>query len=150
MAAVSETRACLRIFGDDLDPDAISALLGASPTSSAKKGEDRLGPNGIKRGTERTGRWLLEVAPRIPGDLDGQIVELLSPLNPDIAMWRDLVARFLADIYCGFFMCERNEHLELRPETLVMIGSRALSLGVELYDPTPTEDVGKTESSREA
>lgn len=39
MAAVSKTRASLRIFGDDLDPDEISALLSASPTLSGKNGK---------------------------------------------------------------------------------------------------------------
>jgi len=139
MAAVYETLTSLRIFGDDLDPDEISALLGASPTSSAKKGEDRVNRDGIKRGVERTGRWLLEAVPRQPEDLDSQIVELLSPLTGDIAVWRSLVTRFKADIFCGFFMEESNEGLELRPETLEMMGARGLSLGLDIYGARPEE-----------
>ncbi len=132
MAAVSKTRASLRIFGDDLDPDEISALLGAPPTLSGKKGEVRVDARGVER-TARTGRWLLQVTRRQPGDLDGQLVELLSPLTPDTGVWRSLVARFKADIFCGLFMDEGNEGLELRPETLEMIGSRGLSLGFDIY-----------------
>ena len=56
-----------------------------------------------------------------------------SPLTPDTGVWRSLVARFKADIFCGLFMDEGNEGLELRPETLEMIGSRGLSLGFDIY-----------------
>src|SRR5258708_173934 len=103
----------LRFFGDDLESDFISMLLGASPSSSAKKGEDRVNRDGIKRGTARTGRWLLEAASRTPGDLDSQIVELLSLLTSDLAVWRELTDRFSAELYCGLFMSESNDGLEL-------------------------------------
>jgi hypothetical protein len=138
MPGISRTRASLRIFGDDLDPDEISALLGALPNSSATKGEISVDKRGIER-TARTGRWLLQVAHRQPGDLDGQIVELLSLLTPDTAVWRSLVARFEANIFCGLFMKESNEGFELRPETLEMIGSRGLRLGLDIYCSSPRE-----------
>jgi len=138
MAAVSETKASLRIFGDDLDPDGISALLGAAPTSSARKGEATLGGRGIER-TARTGRWSLQAAPRRPGDLDSQIVELLSRLTLDIGVWRRLVAQYRADISCGLFMKEVNEGLEFRPETLEMIGARGLKLALDIYCFPPDE-----------
>jgi uncharacterized protein DUF4279 len=142
MAAVSKTRASLRIFGDDLDPDEISALLGAPPTLSGKKGEVRADKRGIEQ-TARTGRWLLRVNHRQPGDLDSQLVELLSPLTPDIEVWRSLVTRFKADIFCGLFMKESNEGLGLRPETLEMIGSRGLPLGFDIYG-APSEETEKS------
>ncbi len=131
-APVSDTTASLRFFGDDLDPDAISVLLGASPTSSARKGEIWINSRGVKR-TARTGRWLLEAVRSQPGDLDNQLVELLSPLTQDIEVWRSLVAQFSGDIFCGLFMEEGNEGVELRAETLVMIGARGLSLGFDIY-----------------
>lgn len=138
MADVSRTRASLRIFGDDLDPDEISALLGAPPTLSGKKGEVRVDQRGVEQ-IATTGRWLLRVASRQPGDLDGQLVELLSPLTPDTAVWRSLVARFKADIFCGLFLKEMNQGFELRPETLEMIGSRGLPLGFDIYSAPPEE-----------
>jgi uncharacterized protein DUF4279 len=76
---------------------------------------------------------LLQADPRRPGDLDSQIADLLSPLTADTAIWQRLVAKFEADIFCGLFMEESNEGLELRPETLAMIGSRGLSLGFDMY-----------------
>jgi hypothetical protein len=142
MAAVSKTRASLRIFGDDLDPDEISALLGVPPTLSEKKGEVRIDKRGVEQ-ISRTGRWLLQVTRRQPGDLDSQLVELLSPLTPDTGVWRSLVARFKLDIFCGLFMKESNEGLELRPETLEMISSRGLSLGFDIYG-APSEETDES------
>jgi Domain of unknown function (DUF4279) len=139
----------LRFFGDDLEPDFISTLLGASPSSSAKKGEDRIDRYGTKRGIERTGRWLREAANRTPGDLDSQIVELLSPLTSDLAIWRELTDRFSADLYCGLFMSESNDGLELQPDTLAMIGSRGLSLELQLYAPLSPGDGDTKESDLE-
>lgn len=136
MSGVGRTRASLRIFGDDLDSDSVSDLLGASPSSSARKGEVWVSKRGIEH-TARTGRWLLQVVCRQPGDLDSQLVELLSQLTSDAAVWRSLAARFKADIFCGLFMEESNEGLELRPETLKMIGSRGLSVGFDIYGPPP-------------
>ena len=149
MAALSESVVSLRFFGDDLDHDAISALLGAKPTSSTKKGEERVSPDGVKRSVVRTNGWLLDAPRRMPGDLDGQIVELLSPLTSDLATWRELTDRFSADLYCGLFMRESNDGLELQPETLAMIGSRGLSLGLELYAPLSLEDGDTKESDLE-
>lgn len=140
MAGIGRTRASLRIFGDDLDPDAISKLLGASPTLSSRKGGVRIDSRGIEH-TERTGRWLLQADCRRPGGLDCQIVELFSQLTSDIAVWRSLAARFKADIFCGLFMEESNEGFELRAETLVMIGSRGLSVDFDIYGPFLEEDV---------
>jgi hypothetical protein len=132
VAGIYRTRASLRFFGDDLDPEAVSALLGASPTSSARKGEAWTSKRGTQE-TARTGWWLLHVARRQPGDLDRQLVELLSPLTSDTAVWRSLVTRYKADIFCGLFMKDGNEGLVLRPETLAMIGACGLSLGFDIY-----------------
>lgn len=143
MAVIGRTRASLRIFGDDLDPGAISALLGALPSSSARKGEIGVSKRGIEQ-TARTGRWLLEAVRRQPGDLDSQLVELLSPLTHDTDVWRGLVTRFKADIFCGLFIKEMNEGLELRPETLEMIGSRGLRLGFDIYC-SPREEFDEPE-----
>ncbi|MGA8398492.1 MAG: DUF4279 domain-containing protein [Stellaceae bacterium] len=132
MPVISGTRASLRIFGDDLDPDAVSLLLGAAPSVGTRKGETWINKRGIEQ-TARTGRWLLQAVRLEPGDLDSQLVELLSRLTSDTKVWRSLVTRFKADIFCGLFMKEVNEGFELRPETLEMIGLRGLPLGFDIY-----------------
>ncbi len=138
MTAIHETTMALRFFGDDLDPDEITALVGYPPTVSTRKGEVSI----TKRGTEkiaRTGSWLLRVEARQPGDIDGQVAELFTSLNDDLTVWASLTARFQADIFCGFWMKESNEGLGLSVATMKELACRNLSLEFDIYDP-PTPD----------
>ncbi|MGK9232918.1 DUF4279 domain-containing protein [Inquilinus limosus] len=134
MAELSQTAATLRFFGDDLDPDELTRLLGSEPSVGVRKGETFRYHQSARRDVQaRTGSWRLRVERRSPGDLDGQIIELLSPLCQDLAVWRDLSARFEADIFCGLFLDKTNEGMDLRSETLVMVGSRGLTLAFDIY-----------------
>jgi hypothetical protein len=131
---IHRTDATLRFFGDDLDPQEIAAVLGCAPTVGVKKG----GTWATKLGREkvaRRGSWRLEAPTHIPGDLDGQIEGLFSALTTDLDAWRTLAARFQADIFCGVFLAEGNEGLELKPTTLLAVGARALKLSLDIYGP---------------
>ncbi len=134
MAELYGTAACLRIFGDDLDPDEITSILGAKPTRGERKGGIWLTPRGDQM-IARTGRWSIDVARREPGDLDGQIAEILAPLNQDLLAWQDLTTRFRADFFCGLFMEEGNEGLELSPKTMLDMGARGIKFGLDIYAP---------------
>src|SRR5262249_23076958 len=112
MTAISETHAALRFSGDDLDPDELSARLGGKPSTFARKGDViRFGKTGGER-IARTGQWIVSVERREPGDLDGQIGELLSPLSKDLSIWRSL-EKYRPDLYVGLFLQECNEGLEI-------------------------------------
>jgi hypothetical protein len=90
-----------------------------------------------RRGAEkvaRTGTWRLVAGKRMPGDLDGQIAELLAGLSDDLSIWADLTARFEADVFCGLFMRGGNEGLCLSAKTLQDLGSRNLPLNLDIYD----------------
>ncbi|WP_158913398.1 DUF4279 domain-containing protein [Caulobacter sp. S45] len=136
MAAISRTVDALRLFGDDLIPAEISSLLGSEPTAYSTKGGVR-SPSPGKDVVAKTGSWRLRVEDRSPGDLDGQIRELLSQLTSDLFVWQDLSRRYRCDIFCGLFMEKGNEGDELQPDTMVMIGTRELCLGFDIYDSTP-------------
>ncbi len=134
MSELHETAVSLRFFGDDLDPDEVTPLLGAPPTVGVRKRGVWLTELGWEK-VARTGSWRLEVARRSPGDLDGQIAELLAPLTSDMSVWKELVARFKADIFCALFLQEENEGVTLTPTTLVAVGSRGLLLDFDIYSP---------------
>lgn len=140
MARLNETQATLRFLGDDLDPDELTRLLGSAPSEGRRRGEAYRSRGARAERTARTGSWRLRVEKRSPGDLDGQIAELLSPLSRDLAVWRDLSARFQADIFCGLFLDQSNEGIDLSPETLVMIGSRGLTLDFDIYGNSEADD----------
>lgn len=50
-------------------------------------------------------------------------------------MWRGLVTRYEADIFCGLFLRAGNEGANLSPRTLAEIGGRGLSLDFDIYGP---------------
>ena len=74
MGELHQTSVSLRFFGDDLDPDEITAALGASPTVGVRKGGVWLTSRGVEK-VAGTGSWRRHVERRQPGNLDGQIVE---------------------------------------------------------------------------
>lgn len=132
MAELSETAACLRLMGDDLDPDDLTRRLGAEPTGSARKGGLVSRPNGTVVVAPR-GWWYFKVEYRSPGDLDGQIAEILERLTDDLSIWQDLSGRFRAEIFCGLFLHETNEGLALAPATMLALGMRGLQLEMDIY-----------------
>lgn len=137
MAAIHETAAALRFWGDELNPHEVTRLMGASPTSAVSRGELIVG-----RGPRaaRSGRWSLEVSRRQPGDLRGQIEEVLSGLTQDLDVWRDLSGRFGGSIFVGFFMAEANEGYDLSSETLKLLTDRGLSLLLDIYSGQDEDD----------
>ena len=137
MSELHETDATLRFFGDDLDPDEVTALLGQPPTHTCRKGDVRILRDGREH-RERRGSWRRTVERRTPGDLDGQVAELLSGLTEDLAVWKTLSTRFQADVFCGLFMQEGNEGITLSPKTLEALGLRGLELDFDLYGPEAT------------
>ncbi|TAL32592.1 MAG: DUF4279 domain-containing protein [Phenylobacterium sp.] len=134
MGRLRETAASLRFFGDDLDPQEITLRIGAPPTIGVRKGGVWLTSRGVEK-IARTGSWRLQVDRRQPGDLDGQILELLSRLTSDLETWRELSARYRGDIFCGLFLESGNDGSTLSPATLAAIGLRGLELDLDIYAP---------------
>ncbi len=131
MPALAHSRATLRVVGDDLVPDEVTALLGAPPTMATTRGQ----ANELDRGPRvwRTGSWRLEAPDAAPANPDGQIAEILGELTPDLAAWRSLAARFRVEMFCGWFMADGNEGVSLSAETLRALGEREIRLEIDLY-----------------
>ncbi len=132
MSVIFESAASLRFFGDDLDPDELTSILGAAPTQSIRKGETRR----LLRGREllaKTGSWRLSVDRRQPGDLDGQIAEIFGRLTSDLSLWTALTQRYQADLFCGVFMGSGNDGFSLEPATTGAIAARGLLIDFDLY-----------------
>ena len=141
MAALAHSRATLRVSGDDLQPEEVTALLGAQPTMATTRGQ----ANALDRGPRvwRTGSWRLEAPDAAPANPDGQIAEILDELTPDLDVWRSLAARFRVDIFCGWFMGEDNEGVSLAPDTLRALGERGIRLDIDLYGGAHDGDDGE-------
>lgn len=135
MAAISESMANLRFYGDDLNPDEITELLGAVPDRAFRKGDVISTKTSGQERIARTGTWQIRATDHKPEDLNGQIEELLSPLNKDLSVWRRL-AKYRPNLFVGLFMEETNEGAEISARCLSTLGDRGIELGLDIYDPT--------------
>jgi len=115
MAELARAVAGLRVIGDDLVPEEI----GAAPTKAQRKGEALPSKGGVR--TARTGIWRLSAPDTEPADLDH---------------WKSLADRYRIDLFCGWFMREANEGIEVSPTTLRALGDRHIALSLDLYART--------------
>ena len=138
MATLSESRVTLRFFGENLDPEELSALLGTTPTDSYKKGQVRVTTSGSEF-TYKKGMWRLEASDRKPANLAGQVSELLKVLPQSLELWRRLSSEYELDIFCGLFMEEGNEGFSLAPALMRDLATRGITIDFDLYAPTLEE-----------
>jgi hypothetical protein len=80
--------AALRISGDFLNPDAISRLLGCSPTLAYVKGQ--IEPSKGKAIVRETGGWQLDAIGQQPGDANAHVAQLFRQVNRDVSAWATL------------------------------------------------------------
>ena len=149
MASISQSAATLRVMGDDLIPAEVSSLLGGSPTSARTKGERIIGKKTGNVRIARSGMWRLEAPDCNPADLDGQIAFIFEQLTEDLAIWRSLAQRFKMELFCGLFMECSNEGVEISPESLRVLGSRGVKIGLDVYGPLSDDQETKSEQAED-
>ena len=101
--------ATLRFFGDRLDPDRITAILGVQPTRAHRKGERYLAGPRAGHVTGRTGVWVLASDSVVDGaELDRHLEHVANLIfgHPDreerLKQLRELMSRhgIKADVSC--------------------------------------------------
>lgn len=134
MGPFGHSQTTLRIYGDSLDPDDVTRLLGCEPTVSERKGERVVGPKtGVVR-VARTGSWRLQATRTEPEDLPVQIDELLGKLTFDMSAWAKVRETCRIDLFVGLFMNSGNNGLSISPVHLRSLGERGIELGLDVYD----------------
>ena len=128
---VDECSVSLRFFGEDLDPNVITSILGIHPTKSCRKGDIFHGK--VYDRIEKIGKWLYSIKPCAGVSLEDQINNLFDRLPADLEVWRELTTRFEADLFCGLWLKQWNRGLDFSPETLKRIAERGLSIGLDIY-----------------
>jgi len=134
MASISQTKATLRIIGDDLLPEDITDSLGGFPTSCQAKGQEIIAKSGKVR-VATTGLWRLTATDQLPGDLDAQVSEILDQLTDNLDAWQELSDNYRIDLYCGVFLGGSMEGLRLSAESLLKLGERNILLDMDIYGP---------------
>lgn len=134
MAAIARVRASLRVFGDALEPEEVSALLGHPPTRSHRKG-DKGGPSGSS--IEPTGAWILDSRISEKSEVEDHVESILALLTSDHDEWASLTERFSASILCGIFLDQYNEGFELSPRLCKALANRGLVIAFDIYSGDP-------------
>lgn len=98
---VHQYSACLRIFGDDLDPADVSDRLRAHSTHQWKK--DQLWCCKGVGALRTTGAWILHASTSPEPNLDRLIHKLIDATSGDINIWRHITTKYYCDIFCGIF-----------------------------------------------
>jgi Domain of unknown function (DUF4279) len=134
---MAKSAVSLRVFGDNLDPTEITALLGAKPSTSYCKG-DLVSP-GRSLTIRKHGMWSLKAEDAEPEAFDAQIQGLLARLPDDLNIWRSLADRYQVDLFCGFFMDTTNQGFTLSTKTMACLAERSIEIGFDVYSPSPEE-----------
>lgn len=139
--APDEVRLCLRVCGDDLDPDAVSRALGCQPSRSQRKGDPVLTSTGEVKRTSRTGSWLLVLPVDAEATVGEAIHALLASLPDDQSLWAMLASRFAVDLICDLTVRCINRGFELPPEVLALVAERGITLGFDIFCLVDPRDV---------
>ena len=120
----------LRFFGDDLDPDEVSTLLGCSPTDSARRGD--LVQLRTRSYTAPQGSWSL-CTERSADDIETQLVAMFGRLTDDLSVWQSLTTRFDADLFCGVFLVWQGHGFDMSPRLHRLLADRNLLIVFDIY-----------------
>jgi len=121
----------LEMFGDDLDPQAISDTLGITPTKSCRKGDMR--PKGSQY--YKTGIWVLESDEILLSDDnagDSQFQKWLATLPDDMAIWQSL-CKYEPQVRLVLYTDQWNAEFRLRPAAANELSRRCLEMIIDPY-----------------
>ena len=125
----------LAIYGDDLDPDAVSARLGCAPTSSFRKGDRRAPHRELPnpRPPAMFGAWFLEARGEPPFLADDLVATVLGRLPADEAFWAALRRDYKVELRCGVHWWGWHRGFELSPATVRLIAAIGAPLMYDIY-----------------
>ena len=126
---VDETRVSLAIYGDDLDPDAVSTMLGSTPSHSHRKGErGRL--NSLPA---RTGAWIFTLEGKAPSGPSDLIEALFQRFSSDATFWPTLIERYRVTVQVGIHTSGWNRGFDLDAGAVAAVARTGAGLGFDLY-----------------
>lgn len=126
---VDESRATLALYGDDLDPDGVSKMLGCAPSHAHRKG-DRRGGTAVPFSS---GAWLLTVETKAPKGPDAAIATLLARFPETPEFWRPVLDKFSVSIRVGIHTCGWNRGFGLPADIVARVGRIGVPIDFDLY-----------------
>ncbi|HEY3804637.1 MAG TPA: DUF4279 domain-containing protein [Kofleriaceae bacterium] len=125
---VDEVRVTLGIYGRDLEPAAITALLGCEPTRSHRRGDSTMRGPAFEQGA-----WILSIDGNAPISPDELVRQLLARLPTTPAVWAELRASCRLHVSVALFVGAWNRGFELALETSRQLVERGIPIGFSIY-----------------
>lgn len=119
----------LSIYGEDLEPDEITLLLGVVPTSSHRRGDVR-GPRGWPA---RMGAWFLECRGKPPNGPNELTKAVLDQVPGDPERWKSIKERFDIQMRYGVHLSGWNKGFDLSRELVARVAAIGATLSFDLY-----------------
>lgn len=126
---VDETQVSLALYGNDLDPDTVSARLGTPPTDSRRRGDRR----SERSPPTKQGAWFLTVAGTAPVGPNELLRQLLQSFPMAASFWQPLVRDYKVQIRIGIHMDLWNRGFELDPDVVQMVAATGAPINFDLY-----------------
>lgn len=124
---------CLRVLGNDLNPQEVTNLFGCEPTRAGRKGEPVTRSNGQVIRHRPTGVWILDLTPMPDSTVAEAIIALLGKLPQDPALWRSLIFHFQVDLLCDVTLRGVNQGFVLSSDVVKSVAALGVSLGVDIF-----------------
>ena len=119
------------IYGDELNPDEVSSILGVSPTKCYRKGDET--PRGSQY--RRTGAWFMDSGEQLLSEEEpgaNLFEQWVSSLPKDREAWDTLKERFDVRIRLVGYTDQMNAEFLLTPTAAAELASRGLAV---VFDP---------------
>jgi hypothetical protein len=131
----TETKASLCIYSENIDIQAISALLGCNPTHSHKRGE-KVKPHSPP---SKTGLWLLDA----PDGLyfPDKLTYLIETTTSNHDVWDKLASLHRIELSCAVFLRSWTDGFTFPAELMEEIGRRHWQFGISVYSAEGDEIV---------
>ena len=129
----ARTHATLRVFSEQLEPEAITTLLAAQPTRSHRVGDPVSADGRAKR--EAHG-WLLNTEGRVTSqDVRRHIDWLLDAVDREELSNLIRERRVDANVFCYWESKSGHGGPQLSPSQMIKLARRGLSVGFDVYHP---------------
>ena len=126
---VDETRVSLAIYGDDLDPEAVSGILGCAPTRCHRKGDRHRQDSP----PFSMGAWILTVEGKAPHGPSELIDKLLERFPSDPAFWQPLIEQYRVSVRVGIHTAGWNRGFDITAAAVAALARTGSELGFDLY-----------------
>ena len=130
---IDSSAVSLRFFGEDLEPDHITEVLGCLPSSKHRQGEV-IGRKRYRR-VASSGCWILALENNPQPTLEEKINRLLDLTRADIPTWIRLTSQYQTDMFCGVFLDAMNRGFGLSSQTLGRLAERNIAVEFDIYCP---------------